>query len=395
MRNLVKKPNQLLAYAALAMVTAFGCLLTCSTPFNKEDQKTILRKQKKILEVSETIQAVIVPITKSFYQGDEIPGLFASMRETSNEFCKILWNMKKARLSKAKNFIVKSKVALYLSEGSRGIRGLIAGCWNFFIMNDKRPDIDFQLVKQRYSQQKFDCYSVGFLQPYIMHSVLNCSSLTMLDLDWRIIDGHSQLIDKIRRNELSTASDLAKSIASLKIGWVAHSGPVMKEKNVVTFPFYCKKHNQQELCQRHMLGFQKAVNDLNRVRFNLAALHEASFTNTDSSLTRVVFLSNAIESIYTRKWQFNKMLKNLTSVMNIGSKAVMIHHAGGMQEYGIYELTKIKENIVSTKTVCRDIYTNLAINRVTKYYTTYFEEVSTNKKAPRCRGLVSKVDSKL
>ena len=81
--------------------------------------------------------------------------------------------------------------------------------------------------------------------------------------------------------------------------------------------------------------------------------------------------------------------------MNIGSKAVMIHHAGGMQEYGIYELTKIKENIVSTKTVCRDLYTNLAINRVTKYYTTYFEEVSTNKKAPRCRGLVSKVDFKL
>ena len=352
-------------------------------------------KNRLALAISASIVQDFVPLEKTTYNEKELAALFANMRESANPFCRILWGQKRYSTKVASKLIVKDRIRAYLRDGSRGLKSLTAGCWNFFIMNDKKPDLDFDLVKRQYPGKSFDCYSVGFLQPYIMHAVMGCDSLTMLDIDWRIMDGHSQLLKKYRNKQLSNPEQIAGSIASLHIGWVAHSGPTMKERNVVKFPFYCKRHKQNRLCEKYVLDFQGKMRDLARIRLNLTALHEAAFENPNRSLVKVVYLSNAIEKIYTSQKQFNQMLKNLEKSMAPGGKAVMIHHAGGRQQFGVYELKRAPAGL-ETRTICRDLYENTAIGATARHYKTYFEKISLNKrKIPRCAAYLKKLQSQI
>ncbi|MFC1670892.1 hypothetical protein ACFL20_10915 [Spirochaetota bacterium] len=344
-----------------------------------------------ILNISKEHRDLFSLIKKNLYLDKEIRTLFSKMNEHGNELCSMIYRYKKFNLTNAaifinpklsKNFQNKVYKSSFLS--------LVAGCWNFFVLNDSRPDIDFRLVKKLYNNNSFDCYSVGFLQPYIMHNELKCSSLTMLDIDWRILEGHDQLISLYRNNRFSSLKNLDSVISQLTLKWIAHSERY-KLKNKTPIDSLCQRH-QHSLCKNHLLKFQKNIKYLKRIQLNLAGLHSGNFIKLSKKNTIVVFLSNAIEKIYTTKSQFQKMLSQVSKNMEAGEKAILIYHVGGRSQFGIYELIKNRDNHY-IKTTCKDTYKSSTVNnKEPVVYKTYFENFTITKgKIPACKRLINRI----
>ena len=118
------------------------------------------------------------------------------------------------------------------------------------------------------------------------------------------------------------------------------------------------------------------------IRLNLSALHDGDYQGP--SPVKVVYLSNAIERIYTTPRQFQKLIENLANAAGPDGRVVIIHHVGGYRLFGLYELRNIAAK-PSVKTICRDGYRTSHVGAKEDFYDTYFEEISRNKGGiPRC-----------
>ena len=357
------------------------------------------------LQVSRQLIYELTPLKREIYNGEsKIRKLFRSMRAPGDSFCSMYWNKKRFNKKRAARFIRKNRLGAF-RRGCRGcLKGLKAGCWNFFIMNDARPDLDFKLVKALYPRINYDCYSVGFMQPYMMHSILGCARLTTLDIDWRIIHAHAEVIGFFRLGQMDSPGNIRVSLQSLGAGWIAYSNYKYSKRSRTDYRLFCGRHGQQKLCLRHLLNFQKRLPEAGSFHLNLSALHEASFTrpkvarfarrsaSPETRLTRVVYLSNAMEDIYTKYHQFRQTLKNLRKAMKNGEKTLLIHHVGGHRGFGLYEFKRVAgKSRGVVKTICRDKYINTALGRNQKYYRSHFERLSVNRRyIPSCGGLLRK-----
>ena len=366
-------------------------ILSCSGKNQNKDKNQV---PEIFLTVSSNIKNTFPQILKKNYKGKEIDALFNNLTTEGNEFCKMLYGEKTFNMVKAQKFIEKSQINLFRKMAVKGtIQTLIAGCWNFFVLNDSEPNLDFILVKNLYPKEKFDCFSVGMLQPYMMHNAMGCQTLTMLDIDWRILDGHRQLIKLFNKKLFQNIEKINIILKKMTLGWVAFSKPLLP-KQPVNLHMLCQAY-QHSLCKAEIKKFQENYHTINAIHLNLAGLHGGSYIKSQKENTIVVFLSNAIEKYYCTQEQFNQIITRIGNKLGKHDKAVLIYHVGGNPQRGIYEIRKNNNNnIIST--VCKDIYMSDTVGgKISKPYLTYLDHASNTKKGfPSCNTIMQQFKRK-
>lgn len=348
------------------------------------------------LIVSKYHREHLAQLNKARYMEQEIAPLYAQMTGPGDSYCSYLWKQCRFDRSNAEKYFRKDKVTYYKNLNCvECVSSLIAGCFNFFAMNDRTPDLDFLLLKKLLPAESYQCYSVGFMQPYLIHNILKCSELHFVDFNWRIQEAHFQLLNMYLKNKFTTDEAMKATLKDLNIGWVAHHG-VMKSRIKSGIELFCGNQRigtnlntqpQYELCSRTFMDFQKNISLLKKVRFHLAALHDVEFPKSEEGVMKIIFVSNALEDIYTSKEQFDLFLKQIEKSMAPGEKTAIVYHAGGKKEFGLYTLTRNNRG-GTIRTLCRDPYPNTVLGKKVLFYTTYFEDISVNKEYPRCHDIL-------
>jgi len=379
---------------ALLLTLLLGC--NGGTVLNGSQEPLQIENEK--LKVSDFHLNAFVPIEKKIYDYPELPALYESLRSSSDGYCEIIHNRKPFRRDVALKLISEEYLSQFWKDRFWGsFHNLVSGCWNFYIMNDVRPFDDFRLVKSLFPEATKHCYSVGLMQPYIMHNILGCEDLNFLDVDWRIHYAHFQLEQMFRDQMFASVGDVPESIRKLHLGWIAFSPTPVQAKHAVTPATLCRL-NQNE-CMEHLSLYQKNRVNLSSITWNLAKLHDADFPRHPGM--PVVYLSNAIEELYTSRSQFDLLLGRVAASIQVGKQALFAYHAAGTDEIGLYRLVRKAEKTVDAsgpltpnyeiETICRDRY-HRANTGALKEYTTYFETVSKTQNPTACKTLIQEMD---
>lgn len=309
---------------------------------------------------------------------------FASLRQESDRFCEMVWG--KTRFDRSRSGGLLSATAF--DKGpfrtmDHPLPKLMAGCWNFFQMNDTRPDLDMRLVKSLYPSEKKDCFSVGLVQPYLMHSILDCRSLNMIDIDWRILDAHRQITNLFSSGSMSSDPAARQALQGLQLGWSARfDGRPMQSVSPSSLENLCFASDRQ-MCLEAFLSVQRTYSHIKDIRLEISALHDGEYSQSRDGLV-VIFLSNAIEDLYTSREQFQQMLQRVQESLAPGQKAVFIHHAAGRSQFGLYEMQRTDAGS-EIRTLCRDTYLSSPVGKVYPYVT-HFEKVSMTRQPRACSG---------
>jgi hypothetical protein len=348
------------------------------------------------MSVSDDLREDFVLLDSVSVPENTFDALFVSMREEGDRYCSMVVDY----LNDPEFSYDRTVASAFISETSQKeyswcCRGCAcnvkAGCWNFYRMNDKHPEDDFALVKQRYpSPAGFDCYAVGQVQPYMMHNVLGCDSLTTVDFDWRIQDVHFQLLQAYRADAIGDRMQLEETLGAIQVGWTAF----VKEKSRTdngSLRTFCSS-GQLEECVSHLLDFQDNLATLRIIQLDLAGTHQIHWVETPPEMTRVLFLSNAMEPIYTSAEDFDAFMHSLEGALAPGQKAVLIHHVGSYRHFGLYE-AKLGDEGLELQTVCRDPYNATMDDSTEPFYDTYMDDRSvTVEPVPRCHALLENAE---
>ncbi len=349
-------------------------LLSCSVPESSE--QTTKPNSTLTLYLSKVHQSYYVDAHTDQMNQAEATKFFEDTLEKSNTVCEMVWGKKKFNKSYIETFITKQSFGKKpFDHWGHPLPKMIAGCWNFFRMNDVNPHIDFQLVKKLYPNIKKDCFSVGLMQPYIMHNVLNCERITVVDIDLRIQHGHWQLLKMFQENKFTDEASLSKNLSSLNIGWVAFEEQEFGRTMKVNIGSLCKSE-KKKYCTEQILEFQKKFTPNLQVRLFLSFLHDVDYSPLPSTMP-VIYFSNALENIYTSKEEFEQILQNISKSIQPQEKAVLVYHAGGQANFGIYEFIKT-ETSHEIRTICKDAYFG-GHNGEYFLYKTYFEKFYPSK----------------
>lgn len=209
------------------------------------------------------------------------------------------------------------------------VSALMNGCLNFYMMNDIDAVKSFEYIG-KISQGKKDCYTVGFSQLYLMNENAKCTSLSVIDIDWRILYAHYQMM-----------------LYSKKGFQVFNEMDLGKEKP--TIHQFCESRDMPS-CKKSFKYFFENYKSLESVNLQLGFLHELKFRNTGNDI--VLYVSNAIDPEYTTKKQFDILIENVFNAIK-DQNAYIIYHTGGATEYAIYKLSIYNES-KRIVTVCRD-----------------------------------------
>lgn len=373
------------------MVRFFYFLIFISFSFCYKCQTTKpnLPKEKVPIyfHVSDEHKSYFVDMTKNDYTEAEITEIFQKRKELARTVCEMIYGQKKYSKETVTQFIsTESFTKEPFKSWGHPVPKLIAGCWNFFKLNDVHPNRDFALLAKLYPNEAKDCFTVGFMQAYLMHNTLGCKNLTMIDFDWRILEGHKQILDIFHAKGFASEDRIPTSLSILKFGWLARfDGRPMQSETKTDLNSLCFTEHHK-MCKNILLDFQKNFLSLDGIYLRLSALHDSNFKmNTNN--TKVIYLSNAIDDIYTNRKQFDYMIAETAKAFLPGQKAIFIHHAAGRSLFGIYELKKTDTGTEIT-TICKDKYLTTPVEAVTYEYSTHFEKVTVNKKFTTCESLL-------
>lgn len=353
----------------------------------------------------------------------EIDAIFQTLERQSDAYCNALFTQNKFqdRDLELISGIRRSQYVRHRHPDS--LYSLRAGCRNFYEMNDFRPDRDFALVRAAYPGARFDCYSVGLLQPYIMQQILGCRRLTFIDINWRILNFHREIMQRTRSGAFTRPESVDHDLKGIELKFPAlHTQPTRIRPAAVN---HLCRPIQHKFCRKVLPDFQSEFQRLPpaRLRFNLSTLHEGSYLSHASLATddnendsaggegagarpvvRVIYLSNAIEESYTSRSEFLQLLRNLSDRANAASgdeevTDVLIHHVGGWKLFGVYELRHYPGRETQLRTVCKDAY--LSMSRGSGdgavEYTTHFEAISKDRQVthvPTCAQLGAQLITK-
>lgn len=341
-----------------------------------------------IFQVSEEHKSYFVDLNKNEYSEEEITDLFNKRKDLARTVCEMIYAQKKYSKEVVTSFIREESFQKDpFKTWHHPVPKLIAGCWNFFKLNDVHPNRDFDLVHKLYPNEKSDCFTVGFMQAYLMHNTLGCKNLTMLDFDWRILEGHKQLLSIFQSKGFSEETQILPALATLKLGWIARfdNKPMEAETKTDLNSLCFAEHHK--MCKEILLNFQKNYLNLDGIYLRLSALHDSNF-KTNTTNTKIIYLSNAIDDIYTNRAQFDRMIAETAKILVKDQKVIFVHHAAGRSLFGIYELKKTDAG-AEIYTVCKDKYLTTPVAEVTAEYTTHFERVTKNKTGiPACGSLL-------
>jgi hypothetical protein len=340
------------------------------------------------LIIGQDIRATLVPVTETHYAAEAIGPLFSELESKSRPLC--TYRHALAPIDRAAIGEFVTPVSSFTNRGNGPRWNLIAGCWNYIRMNDRKPHRDFELVRARHPKgQVFDCYSVGVAQPYIMSEVLACEHLTMVDLDWRVHSVHWQLIQAWEQGRL--AGDLqAAALAEMRTDWIAHLGA--SESQELSLATLCHP-GIAERCGESLDAFSARRDRgpaIAELTLALSGLHEIPMLPArEGEQVAVIFLSNATERHFLKEEEFQAMLARVRGGLLPGQRAIFIHHVGGRAEFGLYEMLGTDEGH-ELRTICRDPYERVMRDSRTQPYETWFERAirEPRRGVPECRRLV-------
>lgn len=350
--------------AACALLLTFAC-----QPQKKEKQTLNLVVSDKLRE--------IFPQLKPVYAQEEIPGILKKMTEDAEPACRGLHNQLPGRFEAFKKLspeLWTKKYNAYLSE-------IIAGCYNFFTMNDLSVKRAFTMVREFYPGVEKDCYSVGFAQLYFMETLIGCRKWTAIDIDWRILDLHHQVLSRYFKHEPLKFNELV-------LRWSANFADEEKirpREEGITVDSFCYWPTRPD-CRKAFERFPRFFPAIRAVELQLAFLHDISIQPL--SPVSVVHVSNATDPGYTSKVQFEQLLNSLVPATAKNHKAVVVYHSGGSYQFAIYEVSRAEGASPAVTTKCRD---NFAWSKYYKdrpgvKYRTYFDNVSLEKNPRVCTG---------
>lgn len=305
------------------------------------------RELPATLHASEDLLELLVPLDQPTYRGAAIGELFATMRPLADRYC---------AMTKAGEPFVAEEAHLFadkeaLLKPQRHLNHLKTGCFNYFRLNDYRPDLDFHVLKALLPEERFDCYSVGMLQPFMMHNILQCETLTFIDFDWRIQDAQHTLLELYEQRRFEGIDHVNEALKEVTLSWIAKESGTVPPRPA-TLSSLCNS-GVRKTCEQTLRSFQDSWWSLQQARFSLSAMHDTSFSASEA--TPVFFMSNASERAYTRDGQFRQLVERAAEAAGPEGRAVLIHHVGGASTAGFYEVRPGKRR-ATVKTLCRDEY---------------------------------------
>lgn len=326
------------------------------------------------LMVSEKFREIFSDF-KPAYARLEIPVLLAEMVKRSDRVCRALHDKVPGRTEVFRKYskeLWTPKFNAFLSE-------IIAGCYNFYTMNDLAADAAFKRVAEYYPQQDKDCYSVGFVQLYLMHSIIKCNKLTSIDIDWQILYLHFQVLAKLYLGQPLIFKDL-------DVRWSANfpdEGKIRPREYELTVDSFCYWQTRPA-CRQAFQNFAALFAKIQQIDLQLSFLHDIKLEPL--SPISVLYVSNAIDPGYTPKNQFEILLKTLTNVRDKKHKTVIVYHGGGNFQFGIYEImvSPNGEPVVVTK--CRNNFewSKYYKDRPGVKYRTHLDILSTTQNPAAC-----------
>jgi hypothetical protein len=335
------------------------------------------------MEVSAEVQGTLSLLPASAYPRAELDARFDLLREKGDAFCRA-WTLRQ-KVPGALDFLVEGVRARIQSIPSGGRTSMVLGCRNFYEMNDIRPDRAFALVRALESPAgapppRFDCYSVGLMQPWLMHRALGCRRLGMVDLDWRILEVHHRLAGLLAGGRLSSPGAVRTELGALDLRWLALRNLDAEGHVTGPAPVLCRS-GQDGFCQSALAELQAGAPP-ERVDLLLTGLEDLSLGPNDAGVRRVVFLSNAIE--YMAEGRTLGMIQRLADGLPAepGASALVIHHAGGSAAFGIYRVERGTGRRFVLRHVCKDVYPSTRTGSTEPTYTTVLDEASVASAAP-------------
>ena len=248
-------------------------------------------------------------------------------------------------------------------------------------MNDLSVKRAFTMVREFYPSVEKDCYSVGFAQLYFMETLIGCRKWTAIDIDWRILDLHHQVLSRYFKHEPLKFHELV-------LRWSANfadEDKIRPREEGITVDSFCYWPTRPD-CRKVFERFPRFFPAIRAFELQLAFLHDISIRPL--SPVSVVHVSNATDPGYTSKVQFEQLLDSLVPVTAKNHKAVVVYHSGGSYQFAIYEVSRPegKSPVVTTK--CRDSFawSKYYKDRPGVKYWTYFDNVSLEKSPRVCTG---------
>ncbi len=320
------------------------------------------------LRVGASVAEYLRPIQAREYSVDELDALFATLASMSAPLCEHL--RRDAKRDEEALAAYLRDPAPFLSWGARSKYGAISGCWNFLEMNDQRPDRDFELVQVLFPATEYECASVGAMQPYLMADAMPCRHMTMVDIDWRIHEFHHQVDELASSGRFDTREELPQAVRELRSAWIAErkaaTGQALSLRELCPDSMFDTCAQAFAAWGQRVRGSDAASGapaDATQVVPRpgatqlLSSLHDADFDFGPANSRSVLYFSNALEPSYTTGEQTRALLEQLTRKLVDGRRAVIIHHAGGKEAFGLYELwTDEASGKLQIQTLCRDPY---------------------------------------
>ena len=342
---------------------------------------------RAVLRITPEHQSYLRDISSDAYKNSSIGELFTVLETHGDEICNMIFentefNEEIARnFSTTLNFRKPAKQKWY----NNVLPSLIAGCFNFFKMNDRGVDGIFRLLETMYPGLK-DCYTVGFAQYYMMYQEMQCDRLVAIDADWRILKAHYDFHEVVRNK--AADADTISLLRGIELGWIAHFDvqPPRREavQNEVTF---CMA-TERDRCLRSFEYFT-GLPAIRRTELQLGFIHDARLEPRNADLS-VVFMSNALDWEYTNREQFEKLYLSMHDNLPRGKKVAIVYQSGDSEDIAVYEMIKADNDELHISIRCRDIlrwsdrYKKVLRG---KSYDTWFDELLERRKltgVPRC-----------
>lgn len=335
--------------AGLVVLTGVGAPTGCAIGGADVSPASQLRPAVS-LQVSDFLMRELVVVTRRRYSLTAATELFERMRPPGDAFCTMFFRRKPVERKIAGLHIVPEHLGPYLRArpGRDLLRmGPVAGCWNFFGMNDRRPDAALRAARTQLGAPAGHCFSVGFMQPYLMSVHLGCRLLTFIDFDWRIIDAHLQMIRMFRAGGFASREAARRSLASLRLAWAVRDGKLLSKMEAT--PENLCPSGRAELCLDALVRFQREFTGLQEIRLQLASLHEADFGDgaarvgnaVSAQASSVGYLSNAASPDYMSEREFEAFLEAVAAALPGARPLLLIRHAAGGDEFQVFKLVRV------------------------------------------------------
>ncbi len=339
------------------------------------------------LTVTPEHQTFLSDIEDDSYKNARIGRLFGTLETNGDAICEMMFQMRPYDETAAKKFSGTLDFRKDPEEKwyNNVLPTMLAGCFNFFKMNDRGVHKSFGLIEELYPESK-DCFTVGFTQYYMMFQQMRCKRFVALDIDWRILKAHYDFQTIVRAN--TTGADALTMLKTLELGWVAHFDARPPKREAV--------RNEVSLCMEtekvHCLSafeHYAAQKEIPRTELMLGFIHDANLAPRSGDVS-VIFASNALDWEYTNREQFGKLLETANRELRPGKKIAIVYQAGDSEDIAIYELAKDEDGLYTSTLRCRD---NLRwSDRYKKYLRgkpiyTWFDEMYDRdqiKNTPRC-----------